>query len=209
MFHNATCAIKTRRAFMAVFASLFGRLAQRLSPRDVGETLQSHVGLVPNPLSERSKHLEPRIHDAKMFKSVCPYCAVGCGQRIYVKDGKVIDIEGDNDSPISGGCLCPKGSASYQYDINKRRWTTVKYRAPYSTDWEDRPLGWAMDRIAQRVYETREATFRETNDEGKPINNTTAMGSLGGATLDNEENYLIKKLFSSLGMVYIENQARI
>jgi formate dehydrogenase major subunit len=194
---------------MAVFATLTGKLAQRFSVRNVGKTLRTHVGLVPNPLSTRSHHLTPRIHDAQMFHSVCPYCAVGCGQRVYVKDGKVIDIEGDYDSPISGGCLCPKGGASYQLDINNRRWTTVKYRAPYATDWEDRPLDWAMDRIAQLVYETREATFQEKNDEGKPINNTVAIGSLGGATLDNEENYLITKLFHSLGMVCIENQARI
>ncbi len=171
--------------------------------------LRSHVGLVPNPLSERSKHLQPRIHDAQMYRSVCPYCAVGCGQRVYVKDEKVIDIEGDPDSPVSGGCLCPKGSASFELVVNENRWTTVKYRAPYSTDWEDKPLDWAMDRIAQRVYETREATFQETNEEGEPINHTLAIGSLGGATLDNEENYLITKLFHSLGMVCIENQARI
>ena len=194
---------------MAVFATLSGRLAQRLTPGSINETLHTHVGSVPNPVSKRSQHLKPRIHDAKMFKSVCPYCAVGCGQRVYVKDGKVIDIEGDYDSPISGGCLCPKGGASYQLDINSRRWTTVKYRAPYSTEWEDKPLDWAMDRVAQLVYETREATFRETDDKGNPINNTVAIGSLGGATLDNEENYLITKLFHSLGMVCIENQARI
>lgn len=144
-----------------------------------------------------------------MVKSVCPYCAVGCGQRVYVKDGKVIDIEGDDDSPVSKGCLCPKGSASYQLDINRRRWATVKYRAPYATEWEEKPLDWAMDRVAQLVYQTREATFLETDDTGKPIHNTTAIGSLGGATLDNEENYLITKLFHSLGMVCIENQARI
>jgi len=194
---------------MAVFASLTGRLAQLLSPTKGENVLRSHVGLVPNPLSERSKHLQPRIHDAQMYRSVCPYCAVGCGQRVYVKDEKVIDIEGDPDSPVSGGCLCPKGSASFELVVNENRWTTVKYRAPYSTDWEDKPLDWAMDRIAQRVYETREATFQETNEEGKPINNTLAIGSLGGATLDNEENYLITKLFHSLGMVCIENQARI
>jgi formate dehydrogenase major subunit len=194
---------------MAVFATLFDKLAQRLSPENIGETLQSHVGAVPNPLSERSKHLKPRIEGAKMFKSVCPYCAVGCGQRVYVKDGKVLDIEGDYDSPVSGGCLCPKGAASYQLDINERRWTKVKYRAPYSTEWEDRPLDWAMDRIAQLTYETREATFREKDEQGRPINNTLAIGSLGGATLDNEENYLITKLFHSLGMVGVENQARI
>src|SRR2546430_2941695 len=93
---------------MAVFATLFGRLAQRLTPGSINETLHTHVGPVPNPVSKRSQHLKPRIHDAKMFKSVCPYCAVGCGQRVYVKDGKVIDIEGDYDSPISGGCLCPR-----------------------------------------------------------------------------------------------------
>lgn len=175
----------------------------------LNDTLRSYVGMVPNPLSERSKHLQPRIVDAHVFKSVCPYCAVGCGQRVYVKDGKVIDIEGDYDSPISNGCLCPKGGSSYQLDINSRRWTKVKYRAPYATDWEEKSLDWVMDRIAQRVYETREATFQERNEEGKPINNTLAIGSLGGATLDNEENYLITKLFHSLGMVCIENQARI
>lgn len=171
--------------------------------------LQRHVGPVPNPISKRSQRLQPRIQDAQVFHSVCPYCAVGCGQRVYVKDGKVIDIEGDPESPVSGGCLCPKGSASYELVVNSNRWTTVKYRAPYATDWEDKPLDWAMDRIAQLVYETREETFRETNEEGKPINNTLAIGSLGGATLDNEENYLITKLFHSLGMVCVENQARI
>jgi len=194
---------------MAVFANVFGKLAKRLSSPTIGHTLHTHIGLVPNPLSERSKTLQPRIHDAQVVKSVCPYCAVGCGQRVYVKDGKVIDIEGDYDSPISQGCLCPKGSASYQLDINKWRWTTVKYRAPYSTEWEDRPLEWAMNRIAQLVYETREATFRETDENGNPLNHTLAIGSLGGATLDNEENYLITKLFHSLGLVCIENQARI
>ena len=194
---------------MPAFATLLGKLAQRFSPDNIGEELRSHVGLVPNPLSERSKHLKPRIHDAAMVKSVCPYCAVGCGQRVYVKDGKVLDIEGDNDSPISKGCLCPKGSATYQYAINSRRWTKVKYRPPYGMDWEERSLDWAMDRIAQLTYEMREATFCEKNEEGKPINNTLAMGSLGGATLDNEENYLITKLFHALGIVAVENQARI
>ncbi len=194
---------------MAQFATLFGKLAQRLSPGSVGETLRTHVGAVPNPLSERSKELKARIDGAQVFRSVCPYCAVGCGQRVYVKDNQVIDIEGDYDSPISNGCLCPKGGASYQLDLNKRRITTVKYRAPYATDWEDKPLDWAMDRVAQLVYETREATFQETNEDGQPINNTTAIASLGGATLDNEENYLITKLFHSIGMVAIENQARI
>lgn len=206
---------------MTVFATFFGKLAQRMStdkdarvqlgeqlPR-VGEVLGSHVGMVPNPLSNRSKHLEPRIQDAKVFRSICPYCAVGCGQLVYVKDGNVIDIEGDPDSPISQGCLCPKGSASYQLVVNKNRWTKVKYRAPYATEWEERPLEWVMDRVAQLIYQTREATFQETDEQGRPINNTLAMGSLGGATLDNEENYLMTKFFHALGMVAIENQARI
>lgn len=196
---------------MAVFASVTGKLAQLLSPAQAksAHLLRTHIGLVPNPVSERSTHLRPRIHDAQMFRSVCPYCAVGCGQRVYVKDGRVIDIEGDPDSPVSGGCLCPKGSASFELVVNPNRWTTVKYRAPYATDWEDKPLDWAMDRIVQLLYETREETFQETNAEGKPLNNTLAIGSLGGATLDNEENYLITRLFHSLGMVCIENQARI
>src|SRR2546421_8583810 len=118
---------------MAVFATLFGRLAQRLTPGSINETLHTHLGQVPNPVSKRSQHLKPRIHDAKMFKSVCPYCAVGCGQRVYVKDGKVIDIEGDPDSPVSGGCLCPKGSASFELVVNPNRWTTVKSLVPDGT----------------------------------------------------------------------------
>ncbi len=206
---------------MAVFATLFGKLAQRMpSANDastqlrekspgIGSLLETHIGLVPNPLSERSKHLQPRIHDAKVFRSVCPYCAVGCGQLVYVKDNKVIDIEGDPDSPVSCGNLCPKGSASYELVVNENRLTHVLYRAPYATDWERKPLAWAMDRIAQRLYETREATFQEKDKDGNPINNTLAIGSLGGATLDNEENYLMTKFFHAIGMVAIENQARI
>src|SRR5947208_15801224 len=114
------CFYDRRKEEMAVFASVFGKLAQRLSPGNIGETIQSHVGLVPNPLSERSKKLEPRIHDARRVKSVCPYCAVGCGQRAYVKDGKVIDIDGDYDSPISGGWRAPKGGATCTEDIPDR-----------------------------------------------------------------------------------------
>ena len=206
---------------MAVFATVFGKLARRMSSGNdastqlrekspgIGTLLESHVGMVPNPLSERSKHLQPRIHDAKVFRSVCPYCAVGCGQLVYVKDNTVIDIEGDPDSPVSCGNLCPKGSASYELVVNENRLTHVLYRAPYATEWERKPLNWAMDRIAQRLYETREATFLEKDKDGNPINNTLAIGSLGGATLDNEENYLMTKFFHSIGMVAIENQARI
>jgi formate dehydrogenase major subunit len=194
---------------MTVFARLFGKLAEHITPGNVHEALHTHIGAVPNPLSQRSKELKGRIDGAQIFHSVCPYCAVGCGQRVYVKAGKILSIEGDPESPISGGTLCPKGSASYQLVVNPRRWTTVKYRAPYSNEWEEKSLEWAMQRIAQRIYETREATFEAFDDEGHPLNRTLGMGSLGGATLDNEENYLMAKLFHSWGMVSIENQARI
>ncbi len=142
--------------------------------------------------------------------SVCPYCAVGCSQLIYVKDERIIDIEGNPDSPINEGTLCPKGASTYQYVVNPNRVEYVRYRAPYSDHWESRTLDWAMHRIAQRIKETRDETFIERTEEGKLVNQTTAIATLGGATMDNEENYLIKKLFSGgLGVVSIENQARI
>jgi formate dehydrogenase major subunit len=194
---------------MVVFAQTFGKLAERLSSSAGGKQLQARVGTLPNVLSKRSKQLESRLHGAEKFRSVCPYCAVGCGQLVYAKNGKVIDIEGDPESPVSGGCLCPKGSASFQLVSNPNRITQVMYRAPYSKEWVWKPLDWAMERIAQRVKETREATFVENDKDGNPINHTLGMGSLGGATLDNEENYLITKLFHAIGMVAIENQARI
>jgi formate dehydrogenase major subunit len=172
--------------------------------------LKGHVGLVPNPVTHATQHAHARVRGADVTVSVCPYCAVGCSQLVYTKDGRIIDIEGNYESPINGGTLCPKGSATYQLMINPRRLTTVKYRAPYSDHWEDRPLEWAMERIAQRVKETRDASYEATDAEGRTVNRTLAIGHLGGATLDNEENYLIKKLFSAgLGIVAIENQARI
>jgi len=149
-----------------------------------------------------------RLRGATAVNGVCPYCAVGCAQQVYVKDGRIIDIEGDSRSPINEGRLCPKGANTFQLTINPHRQTEVLYRAPYSDKWEHRPLEWAMERIAARVKETRDATFVERNGDDL-INNTTAMAHLGGATMDNEENYLIKKLFNTLGMVAIENQARI
>ncbi len=153
----------------------------------------------------------PRVADAdRVVASVCPYCAVGCSQLVYVRDGQIIDIEGNPASPINAGTLCPKGSATYGLTVNPNRVTTVKYRAPYGDRWEDRPLDWAMDRIARLVWETRAATFRQTDEHGTPINQCAGIASLGGATLDNEENYLIKKLFTGgLGIVGVENQARI
>src|SRR5207302_5293241 len=151
-----------------------------------------------------------RIQNAVSVPTVCPYCAVGCGMIAHTINKQIVNIEGNPDSPVSEGNLCPKGAASYQLAVNERRWTTVKYRAPNSDHWEDRPLDWAMDRIAQRFKETRDASFVERTPEGKLVNHTTAIASLGGATMDNEENYLIKKLFNGgLGIVSIENQARI
>ncbi len=158
----------------------------------------------PNTIAKRS-----RIHDATKVHSVCPYCAVGCSQLVYVKGGKIIDIEGNPESPINEGTLCPKGANTFQLAVNPHRVQRVMYRAPYSDRWEHRSLQWAMDRIAQLTKEAREEGFVEERD-GTQINNAPNMVSLGGATMDNEENYLIKKLFNGgLGVVAIENQARI
>jgi formate dehydrogenase major subunit len=161
--------------------------------------------------SETSERLRPRLESAdQVGTSICPYCAVGCAQRVYAKQGRVIAIEGDPRSPINQGTLCPKGAATYGWMTSEKRINQVLYRAPRSDHWEVRPLEWAMDRIAQRVKQTRDATFVESLPDGKKVNHTLGIGSLGGATLDNEENYLIKKLFAGgLGMVWVENQARI
>jgi formate dehydrogenase major subunit len=167
------------------------------------------LGLGEAARSPRSARLAPRTADAdKVVPSVCPYCAVGCGQRVYVKDERVTQIEGDPDSPISRGRLCPKGSASKQLVTGPQRVTTVRYRRPYASDWEELDLEVAMDMIADRVIITREETWQATQ-AGRRVNRTLGMASLGGATLDNEENYLIKKLFTALGAIQIENQARI
>ena len=192
--------------------SLLSMTVEKTSAKkNLGQFVREHIGLVPNPLSKRSETLEPRIKGAEKFHSVCPYCAVGCSQLVYVKDKKIIDIEGNPDSPINGGTLCPKGSATYGLTVNPSRLTKVKYRAPYSDKWEEKPLDWAMERIAQLVKKTRDETFQEysTKYTDLPVNRTEAIAHLGGATLDNEENYLILKLFRNLGMVHIENQARI
>jgi len=160
--------------------------------------------------SGRSKALTPRTQTAdRVAKSVCPYCAVGCGQRIFVKDEKVVQIEGDPDSPVSRGRLCPKGSASLSLVTSDRRQQHVLYRKPYGTEWERLDLETAMDMIADRVVAARAATWQADDDAGRPLNRTLGISSLGGATLDNEENYLLKKLFTALGAIQIENQARI
>jgi formate dehydrogenase major subunit len=142
--------------------------------------------------------------------SICPYCAVGCAQLVYAKGNQVLHIEGDPRSPINQGTLCPKGAATFGWMVNPQRLTTVKYRAPYAGHWEERPLAWAMERIAHRIKQTRDETFVQQLPDGTVVNHTMAIAELGGATLDNEENYLIKKLCAGgLGMVWIENQARV
>ena len=145
----------------------------------------------------------------RVVQSVCPYCAVGCGQRVFVKDEKVVQIEGDPDSPISRGRLCPKGSASEQLVNSPGRQTAMLYRRPGGTEWESLDLETATDMIADRVVETRARTWQQTDEHGRPLRRTLGFAGLGGATLDNEENYLIKKLFTALGAIQIENQARI
>ena len=166
-------------------------------------------GMHADAMSERTRSLAPKHQGAEVARSVCPYCAVGCGQLVYHKNGKLISIEGDPQSPISRGRLCPKGSDSFELLTHSGRQTRVKYRRPYSTKWEELDLETAMDMIADRVWESREHTFTEEQD-GQTVMHTTAIAHLGGATLDNEENYLIKKLFAAgLGMVCISNQARI
>ena len=164
----------------------------------------------PQPFSRNNLNKSSRLRGATVVESVCPYCAVGCGTNIYVKGDEVIDIEGNPNSPINEGTLCPKGANTFQLHHNPHRVKNVLWRAPYSDKWEVKPLEWAMERIAKLVKETRDEGYRERNEEGNYFNAVTNMGSLGGATLDNEENYLTKKLFSGgLGVVSIENQARI
>ena len=160
--------------------------------------------------SEQTRLMQPRTDTAdRVVKSICPYCAVGCGQRVYVKDEKVVHIEGDPDSPISRGRLCPKGSASEQLVNSPGRQQKVLYRRPFGTEWESIDLDAAMQMVADRVADTRARTWQDTDDQGRPLRRTLGIAGLGGATLDNEENYLIKKIFTAMGAVQIENQARI
>jgi len=167
------------------------------------------LGLGAAVKSKRSAAIAPRVRNAdKVAKSVCPYCAVGCAQDVYVRDGRVIQIEGDPDSPVSRGRLCPKGSASLQLTTGDARQYQVQYRRPHGTDWEQLDLDTAMDMIADRVIEARRAGWQETVEAAR-TRRTMGFAGLGGATLDNEEAYLIKKLFTALGAIQIENQARI
>jgi formate dehydrogenase major subunit len=197
----------TRRQFLKISSGTIGTLAAAEA-----------VGLGADTAPAREEAQKVPIKTGKQVPSVCPYCAVGCAQIVMVDDaGKVIDIQGNPDSPINQGTLCPKGAATYQLVNNDLRWTTVKYRAQGSDHWEDKPLDWAMDRIAELTKKTRDANFNEYQDmpDGKGgtvkkrVMNTYAIASLGGATMDNEWNYAQQKLMHALGVVYLENQARI
>ncbi len=164
----------------------------------------------PQPYSAMTLRKSSRLEGATTTHSVCPYCAVGCSLLVHTKGDRIIDIEGNPDSPINEGTLCPKGANSIQLAVNPHRVTHVMYRAPYSDRWVRRSLDWALDRIAMRIKEARDRDFVEKDPNGLAVNCLTTIGTLGGATLDNEENYLIKKLFSGgLGVLSIENQARI
>jgi formate dehydrogenase major subunit len=198
----------TRREFLSGTAGVAGTaVAAELAA----------LGIDPRPVE--AKALAVPLKKGKEVPSICPYCAVGCGQIVTVDPaaGKILDIQGNPDSPISEGTLCPKGAATYQLVDNPHRWAKVKYRAPGSDRWEEKPLSWAMDRIAERVKATRDASFNEFQEmpDGKGgtarkrVMNTYAIASLGGATMDNEWNYIHQKLMHSLGVVFVENQARI
>ncbi len=168
------------------------------------------AGLGDTAFSKRTRAVAPRTASAdRVARSVCPYCAVGCGQLVYVKDEKIVAIDGDPDSPISQGCLCPKGAASFQLVTGSHRVKQVLYRRPGGTEWEPIALERAMDMVAERVKAAREATWEEKTPKGETVNRTLGIAHMGGATLDNEENYLLKKLYSALGIVQVENQARI
>jgi formate dehydrogenase major subunit len=184
--------------------------ARRLTPPFLRQLGSDRLGLGRSAQSAHSKQLRARTETAdRVVQSICPYCAVGCGQKVYVKDEKIIQIEGDPDSPISRGRLCPKGSASKQLVTSSSRETKVKYRPPRGTEWQELPLDQAMDMIADRMIAARDAGWEAEDDQGRLLNRTMGFAHLGGATLDNEENYLIKKFFSAAGAVQIENQARI
>jgi formate dehydrogenase major subunit len=166
-------------------------------------------GTGPESMTEQTRNLRPKTDGAEVARSICPYCGVGCGQLVYHKEGKLISIEGDPQSPISRGHLCPKGADTHELHTHPGRLKKVKYRAAYSKAWRELDLNQAMDMVAERLWEARDRTFQETRDD-ESLMQTTAVAHLGGATLDIEENYLIKKLFTAgLGMVCLSNQARI
>jgi len=179
-------------------------------PPLIRQAMGDSLGLGRAARSRRSAELTPRTKAAdRVVQSICPYCAVGCGQKIYVKDERVVQIEGDPDSPISRGRLCPKGAASKSLVTSPTRQKKVKYRRPHGTEWEDLSVEQATEMIADRLIAAREETWEDETDDGKPLHRTLGVAFLGGATLDSEENYLIKKFFTAAGAVSLENQARI
>lgn len=174
--------------------------------------IKNHVGTtVKHPVSEATRNIRSRLSDPDVQQSVsvCPYCAVGCSTLVYHRDGRIIDIEGNPDSPINAGTLCPKGSATFGMHVSPYRWTKVRYRRPHAEDWEDLSLDDALDMIARRVKEARDENWEERDGSGKRVSRSMAVASVGGAAIDNEENYLITKLFHTMGFVRITNQARI
>jgi formate dehydrogenase major subunit len=183
----------------------------------VAASAGSLAGLGLDLEAVRAAAMALKLQGAREVASICPYCAVGCAQIVSVRDGRIVNIEGNPDSPINGGTLCPKGSATFQLAVNPNRLTKVKYRAPRAKAWEEKSLDWAMDRIATLVKETRDRDFREfwagAGTDGKPVrkrvNHCTTIASLGGATMDNEWNYAHLKLWRALGLIWLENQARI
>jgi formate dehydrogenase major subunit len=166
-------------------------------------------GMGASAASAETKKAGSRIAGLKVTESVCPYCAVGCGQLVYTRDGELVDIEGNPRSPINQGTLCPKGAASRQLIQQPGRLTKIKYRRPHATEWEDLDLETAMDMIAERMIAAREDHWEERDEQGWKVDRTRGFAHLGGATLDNEENYLLKKLYTAMGAIQIENQARI
>ncbi len=169
-----------------------------------------HLALGPAARSAGTESVHPRTEDAdRVVPSICPFCAVGCGQRVYVQGDDILHIEGDPDSPVSRGRLCPRGSSTKDLVTGEGRLTTVRYRRPHGREWEDLSLEQAMEMIADRIIAARAAHWQDTDDDGVPLNRTLAFGTLGGAACDNEENYLVKKLFTALGALQVENQARI
>ncbi len=173
----------------------------------VGRLADSGMG--SSAVSKKTRKAGARVAGLKVTESVCPYCAVGCGQLVYTRDGELVDIEGNPRSPINQGTLCPKGSASRQLIQQPGRLTKVLYRRPHGTEWEQLELDEAMDMIADRAIAARERGWQERDERGWKVDRTLGFAHLGGATLDNEENYLLKKLWTAMGAIQIENQARI
>jgi formate dehydrogenase major subunit len=202
---------EARKPMKPIRTSVARRLQRFFEDWSLPRQLRGESGESEAAQSRASRTLRPRLEEADTIgTAICPYCAVGCAQLVYARNGHVIHVEGDPRSPINQGTLCPKGAATVGWLTSETRLTKVRYRAPYSDRWEERPLAWAMERIAQLVKRTRDETFVQEMTDGVRVNHTLGLASLGGATLDNEENYLIKKLIGGgLGAVWIENQARV